>query len=106
MATLKLTLSKKPFDVMVTGEKRAEYRRQSQWMKSRLFDKSGKPRVYSFVEFMNGYGNERPRFTVEFKGVDVLERVQQTFSNGLKLDILEPVYVIRLGSKIDFEMKE
>ena len=27
MATLKLTLSKKPFEVMITGEKTEEYRR-------------------------------------------------------------------------------
>lgn len=96
--TLKLTLSKKPFEVMLTGEKTVEYRRQSQWMKSRLFDKHGNLRVYSTVEFVNGYGKDRPRFTVEFKGVSVVERVYQTFSNGLTLDINEPVYMIQLGA--------
>jgi hypothetical protein len=97
MSTLKLTLSKKPFEVMITGEKKVEYRNQSQWMKSRLFDKHGNPRKYSYVEFVNGYGKDRPRFTVEFKGVAVVERVYQTFSNGLTVDIKEPVYMIRLG---------
>lgn len=77
--TLKLTLSKKPFEVMITGEKTIEYRRQSQWMKSRLFDKHGNPREYSYIEFFNGYGKDRPHFTVEFKGVAVVERVYQTF---------------------------
>ena len=96
--TLKLTLSKKPFEVMITGEKPIEYRRQSQWMKSRLFDKHGNPREYSYIEFVNGYGKDRPRFTVEFKGVAVVERVYQTFSNGLTVDIKEPVYMIRLGA--------
>ena len=97
MSTLKLTLSKKPFEVMITGEKKVEYRNQSQWMKSRLFDKHGNPRKYSYVEFVNGYGKDRPRFTLEFKGVAVVERVYQTFSNGLTVDIKEPVYMIRLG---------
>lgn len=96
--TLKLTLSKKPFDVMITGEKTVEYRRQSQWMKSRLFDKHENPREYSYIEFVNGYGNDRPRFTVEFKGVSVIERAYQIFSNGLTIDIKEPVYMIRLGA--------
>jgi hypothetical protein len=96
--TLKLTLSKKPFDVMITGEKTVEYRRQSQWMKSRLFDKHGNPREYSYIEFVNGYGNDRPRFTVEFKGVSVIERAYQIFSNGLTIDIKKPVYMIRLGA--------
>lgn len=96
--TLKLTLSKKPFEVMITGEKTIEYRRQSQWMKSRLFDKHGNPREYSYIEFFNGYGKDRPHFTVEFKGVSVIERAYQTFSNGLTVDIKEPVYTIRLGA--------
>jgi len=96
--TLKLTLSKKPFEVMITGEKTVEYRRQSQWMKSRLFDKHENLREYSYIEFVNGYGNDRPRFTVEFKGVSVIERVYQIFSNGLTIDIKEPVYMIRLGA--------
>lgn len=98
MSTLKMTLSKKPFEVMITGEKTIEYRRQSQWMKSRLFDKHGNPREYSYIEFVNGYGKDRPRFTTEFKGVAVVERVYQTFSNGLTIDIKEPVYMIRLGT--------
>ena len=83
---------------MITGEKTVEYRCQSPWMKSCLFDKHGNLRVYSTVEFVNGYGNDRLRFTVEFKGVSVVDQVCQTFSNGLTIDIKEPVYMIQLGA--------
>ena len=98
MATLKLTLSKKPFEVMITGEKTEEYRRQSQWMKSRLFDKSGNPRHYEFIEFVNGYGKDKPRFTALFKGFKVVENVKQTYSNGLTLHIDELTFEIKLGN--------
>jgi len=97
MATLKLTLSKKPFEVMITGEKTEEYRRVSQWIQSRLFDKSGKQRHYEFVEFVNGYGKDKPRFTALYKGFTIVENVKQTYSNGLILDINEPTFEIKLA---------
>ena len=94
MTTLRLTLSKKPFEVMVTGEKNIEYRRVSQWIVSRLFDKQGKPREYDTIEFVNGYGKDRPRFTVVYKGFTLLDSVNETFSNGLNVIVTEPVYAI------------
>ena len=100
MATLRLTLSKKPFEVMMTGEKVIEYRRSSQWIKSRLFNKQGKPRVYDTIEFVNGYGKDRPRFTVAYKGFTLVDSVNETFSNGLSVVINEPVYAIYCGEII------
>ena len=41
MKTLYLTLKKKPFEVMKIGEKKSEYRENSKWMRSRLFNKDG-----------------------------------------------------------------
>ena len=38
--TLKLVISKKPFDVMITGEKLEEFHVPSKWIESCLFDKS------------------------------------------------------------------
>jgi len=97
MATLKLTLSKQPYEVMVSGEKNKEYRRKSKWIETRLFDKSGQLKNYEFVQFTNGYKKDSPKFISEFKGVSVVEKLQETFSNGLQLDIKEPTYVIHLG---------
>ena len=99
MRVLKLTLSKKPFEVMVTGEKDREYRRPSKWILSRLFNKE-----YDVVEFTNGYGKDKPRFTCEYRGylISASER-SITFSNGLALDVKSGDVVILLGKVISVE---
>ena len=100
--TLKLTLSALPYQVMVTGEKTEEFRRQSDWIKSRLF-RNGKLRPFTHVEFVNGYGKNKPRFTAECKGIrEVNEESPEwnntiTYSNGLCVHINEPMYIIELG---------
>ena len=100
MATLKLTLSKEPFDVMKTGEKQIEYRRKSRWIESRLYNKNGTLREYDYVEFVNGYGKDKPRFTAEFKGFVVENYINATYSNGLHVCIYEPTYCIQLGNVV------
>ena len=99
MRVLKLTLSKKPFEVMVTGEKDREYRRPSKWILSRLLNKE-----YDVVEFTNGYGKDKPRFTCEYRGylISASER-SITFSNGLALDVKSGDVVILLGKVISVE---
>ena len=44
--TLNLTVHGHAFEVMETGEKFLEFREPTKWIKSRLFDKDGKPRKY------------------------------------------------------------
>ncbi len=63
MKTLKLTLKKKWFDMIASGEKTEEYRIPGPWIRSRLDGRS-----YDFVEFKNGYGKHVPTVTLEFKG--------------------------------------
>lgn len=98
MSTLKLTLSYKPFQVMKTGEKDVEFRRKSKWIESRLFDKNGNIRRYTQVEFVNGYGSTKPRFTTEFKDVVLVEPGKTfSYSNGLTVHLTEKTYMIILG---------
>ena len=100
---LKLSFKKPPFDVMVTGEKKVEFRSMSAYIKARLVDsKTGKDKEYDLVEFINGYGYDRPRFTVPFKGYELKEEgVYETYSNGLEVDTRgEATYVIFLGDNI------
>lgn len=85
---LHLTLSKKPLDVMVTGEKKEEFRINSDWIRSRLYNKDGTEKKYDFIKFTNGYGNHRPYFICKYIGfiecyMDVAARV---YSNGLKVE--------------------
>jgi hypothetical protein len=93
--TLRLTLKKAPFDVMVTGEKMEEFREPSRWIRSRLFNRDGTPRSYDFIEYTNGYGADRPRFTTNFVGFEHLDRVSRRYSNGLTIDSDSPLFVIK-----------
>ncbi|MEX0662097.1 MAG: hypothetical protein WEA58_04080 [Balneolaceae bacterium] len=89
VSCLHLTLSKKPFEVMVTGEKKEEFRKNSEWIRSRLFDSDRiMERVYTHIKFVNGYGSDKPYFICEFDGfmecyMDVEPR---EYSNELIVD--------------------
>ena len=85
MKTLYLTLKKKPFEVMKIGEKKSEYRENSKWMRSRLFNKDGTKKKYDYVKFTNGYGKTRPYFIVEFINFEKIYELTKTYSNGLSL---------------------
>jgi hypothetical protein len=79
---LHLTLSKIPFEVMVTGEKQEEFRKNSDWIRSRLFEKE-----YDYIKFANGYGSDKPYFICKYEGfmecyMNVAER---KYSNGLSI---------------------
>lgn len=90
---LRLTLSKKPFDVMVTGEKQEEYRQDSEWIRSRLVGKD-----YDFVMFANGYGKDKPHFVAECRGFrKVISNEVKRYSNGLEVDLGKVFWEILLG---------
>jgi hypothetical protein len=41
---------------------------------------------FKYVEFSLGYQKNRRQFTAEFKGVEVIDSVNETYSNGFKVD--------------------
>ena len=101
--TLKLVLTAEPFAVMLKGEKKLEFREKSSWMESRLKDSAtGEDRQYNSVEFVNGHGATKPRFTVSYKGYKLVqEGVHHSYSNGLEVDTRgRPTYVIFLGDDV------
>lgn len=101
---LRLSLKELPFNVMVTGEKRNEYRLPSHWIKSRLFNKDGTPKQYNFVEFTHGYGGHRPSFRCEFKGVLVSDsQFFKSYSNGLQVFVNTNDYIILLGDVVSIK---
>lgn len=82
---LHLSLKKAPFDVMISGEKYEEFRKNSEWIRSRLFDQLGNEKEYDLIKFTNGYGSNKPYLICEYGGfmecyVDIAER---RYSNGL-----------------------
>jgi hypothetical protein len=95
MKTLKLTLKAQPFEVMKKGEKLIEVRKPSQWIKSRLFDKTGKKRDYDMIEFRNGYNSNSPMFTAQFRCFEE-SKITQTlcYTNGLTVQIEVGDFVI------------
>lgn len=101
MKLLHLTLKKAPFEVMVTGEKKFEVREKGKWINSRLFEADGRVKHYDAIKFTNGYGKNRPYFIAKYRDLDLCSEVHKEFSNGLKIDIDRPVWVIYLGEIIE-----
>jgi hypothetical protein len=90
MKTLHLTLSKKPFEVMVTGEKKEEFRKGSDWIVSRLFSDwgNGVQKEYDVIKFVNGYGSDKPYFICKYDGFVecYMDVAKATYSNGLVVE--------------------
>lgn len=59
---LHLTLHKKWFDMIRSGEKKEEYRERKPFWDKRL------SKQYDRIKFVNGYGNHRPWVIVELVG--------------------------------------
>lgn len=81
MATLYLTLKRSAYQVMVSGEKQEEFRRNSNWIKSRLERKNKEPIKY--IKFTNGYKKNSPHFLAEYLDWEIVDKVDKTYSNGL-----------------------
>ena len=101
---LTLTLKKEPFELMLSGEKKEEFREKGGWIESRLFDSKnpGTRRQYDTVKFINGYGSDKPWFTTEFKGFQYSSDVHRRYSTGFEVDLRHrPTYIILLGDIIE-----
>jgi hypothetical protein len=98
LRVLKMTLSKQPFEVMVTGEKQQEYRSPSDWMMSRLYDTKERAKDYDAVFFRNGYQPHQPWFLAEFLGwEEAAADDSRSFSNGLVVPIPRGTIILHLG---------
>jgi len=73
MKILHLTLKKKWFDMILSGEKKEEYREPKQYWISRLFDEGllfYDHKEFDIIRFKNGYQKDAPQMDVEFKGTE------------------------------------
>lgn len=94
--TLQLTLKAEPFKVMVTGEKKLEFREPGSWILSRL----NKP--YDLVKFTNGYNANSPYFIAKFiKWWIGQSDTEFTYSNGLIVPRKKGMVVIQIGEIIE-----
>ena len=104
MKVLHLTLKKKWFDMILSGEKREEYREiKSYWIRrllymgfvdpERPFIFSDNEIPYDVLEFRNGYSPNSPSMIVEYKGVEV-----GNTNEGWSDDYKTEVFILKLGS--------
>jgi hypothetical protein len=67
MRILHLTLKKKWFDLVSSGEKKIEYRQIKHYWTTRIWnDFDNTPQVFSEVHFRNGYSKDAPFMRVAF----------------------------------------
>ena len=59
---LNFNLKLEPFNVMVTGEKKFEYRDISDYWKSRFYNKDGSLKHFDYVKFTHAYSSKNPFF--------------------------------------------
>jgi hypothetical protein len=90
MKILHLTLKKKWFDMILSGEKKEEYREIKVFWEKRL--KCDDLNEYDFITFTNGYQPTSPRFTIECKGIKIGKGVKDW--GGTEKD----VFIISLGN--------
>lgn len=104
MKILHLTLKKRWFDLIASGEKKEEYREDKEYWRTRLMDfdfvsrnsfmpfkKYNGYKHYDIIRFTNGYGKDAPTMDVEFKGV-------KAGGNGNpEWGYTEPCFIIKLG---------
>jgi len=86
MRVLHLTLKKKWFDLIASGEKKEEYREVKQYWIKRLHNKE-----FDYVQFRNGYSKDSPIIRVEFICIRLHKGKKEWGAPP------EPVFIIKLG---------
>jgi hypothetical protein len=73
MEILHLTLKKKWFDMILSGEKKHEYREDKEYWRKRFLVPNTHPAVFTSkpdtIRFTNGYGADKPSFDIECTGL-------------------------------------
>lgn len=100
MRILQLTLKKKWFDLIASGEKVFEYREYKQHWISRLLGMSG-TNNYDEIRFTNGYGKHRPFIRVEHTGTAIIKGECCEPENEEPLEQEKKYFVIGLGKILE-----
>lgn len=72
---LHLTLKKKWFDMILSGEKKFEYRELKPYWRKRFVIEGTHPPItvsnFDHILFRNGYSNQSPKMIVELNGISI-----------------------------------
>ena len=90
--TLHLTLKKVWFDLMISGIKKIEYRKPSNWIQQRLHNKD-----YTQIKFVNGYGNDKPYFVCKYEGYTISQENNRVVVSDKLIEVQKGDYLIKLG---------
>ena len=91
-------LKRKFFDVMVTGEKKVEYRVKKRHWERQLIGEDGEVKKFDYVEFQCAFSHPLRRFRAGFVDVSIVNEHAQQWSNGAEVAFQDtPTYAIRLG---------
>ncbi len=100
--SLKLTIKKKWFDLIASGEKTVEYREYKPYWIARLLNKDGSFREYNEVLFRNGYSRCAPAIRVEFLDCKRLEFIGCPQHGEI---FTGPVFAIKLGKVLEIKQR-
>ena len=101
MKVLHLTLIKKWFDLIASGDKRIEYRTFKLHWEQRLVDKSGMMKCFDEIHFRNGYRQDSPFMRVEFLGTIITHSDLCTPVHGEELQGKQ--FLIIIGSVLELK---
>jgi hypothetical protein len=93
-------LKQEPFDVMVTGEKKFEYRDNTQHWRSRFFNKDGTQKHFDYVKFIHAYGSKNPFFYCKYEGLEIVKNVHVTYSSGFSVNFNDERWAVKLGDVV------
>jgi hypothetical protein len=96
MKVLHLTLKKKWFDMIASGEKKEEYREIKPYWAKRFLSHENMLNPFFFVLFRNGYAKDAPEIMLECKGIEI-STAKPEWSDNWQGE----VFVIKLGQIID-----
>ncbi len=98
--TLTLTLKKKWFDMILSGEKKEEYREDKFYWQQRLSilddDEFIMHRSFDYIKFKNGYAKDCPTMVVKCLGVEMAYGDDENWGAPK-----EKCYIIKLGQILE-----
>lgn len=100
MRTLHLTLKKRWFDMIASGEKKEEYREIKDYWIARLMVHN-QPQKYQCVQFRNGYSKDAPTMLIECKGISIGKPAFKWYG----AETNKNVFIISLGNIIAITTK-
>lgn len=106
MKILHLTLKKKWFDMIASGEKKEEYRQDKIYWKRRLVKEgywhSQTCKDFDIIRFRNGYANDALTLDVECKGISLsdLDKVNPDWFGSFQEYEGCRIFIIKLGNII------